>query len=57
LESLNLGATLEDGVSLTKYSEALTKVGVNVLETNGKLRSMDNILNDLGERWKTLNST
>ena len=54
LESLKLGKTLEDGVSLNKYSEALMKVGVNVLEANGKLRDMDSILNDLGKRWDTL---
>ena len=54
LESLKLGKTLEDGVSLNKYSEALMKVGVNVLEANGKLRDMDSILNDLGKRWDNL---
>jgi TP901 family phage tail tape measure protein len=32
LEGLNLGETLEDGVTLNKYSAALEKVGVNILD-------------------------
>lgn len=55
LENLSLGETLEDGVNLTKYSEALAKVGVNILNQQGELKTMDSILNELGERWKTLN--
>jgi len=31
LEGLSLGETLDDGVTLNKYSEALAKVGVNIL--------------------------
>ena len=55
LESLNLGETLEDDVTLNKYSEALLKVGVNVMDANGKLKDMDTILDELGERWNNLN--
>ena len=44
LESLNLGETLDDGVTLNKYSEALMKVGVSVLDVNGQLKNMDTIL-------------
>ena len=55
LESLNLGETLDDGVTLNKYSEALMKVGVNVLDVNGQLKNMDTILDDLGGRWDNLN--
>jgi TP901 family phage tail tape measure protein len=54
LESLNLGKTLEDGVSLNKYSESLMKVGVNVLEANGQLKDMDSILEELGNKWNNL---
>jgi len=32
IEGLNLGETLEDGVTLNKYSEALAKVGVDILD-------------------------
>lgn len=54
LESLKLGETLDDGVELKQYSQALAKVGVNVLDVNGDLREMDEILDDLGARWGML---
>ncbi len=54
LESLSLGDTLEDGVNLTKYSEALAKVGVNILDQQGQLKQMDTILDELGTKWQTL---
>ena len=56
LQGLQLGETLEDGVDLNKYSNALEKVGVQVLDVNGDLRDMDNILVDLGSVWETLSS-
>ena len=56
LQSLSLGETLEDGVNLTKYSSALAKVGVQVLDVNGELRNMDDVLMDLGSRWQNLTS-
>lgn len=51
LQGLSLGETLEDGVDLNKYSKALNAVGVSVLDSNGKLREMDRILDDLAEKW------
>lgn len=54
LESLKLGETLEDGVDLTKYTQALSTIGVEVLDTNGELRDMDSILDDLASKWDTL---
>ena len=54
LEGLKLGETLEDGVDLNKYSAALSAVGVQILDTSGELRNMDDILEDLGEKWQQL---
>ena len=54
LQSLKLGETLDDGVSLTKYSKALESIGVSVLDTTGNLRSMDDILEDMGKKWQNL---
>lgn len=54
LESLKLGETLEDGVDLTKYTQALSTVGVEVLDASGELRDMDSILDDLASKWDTL---
>jgi TP901 family phage tail tape measure protein len=54
LEDLELGKTLEDGTSLGKYSAALNAVGVNIKDTNGQLKDMDTILNELGAKWSGL---
>ena len=54
MQGLSLGETLEDGVDLNKYSIALQKIGVNILDANGNLRQMDDILDDLGARWESL---
>ena len=54
LQSLNLGETLDDGVTLTKYTKALETIGVSALDASGNLRSMDDILEDMGGKWKDL---
>ena len=57
MESLKLGDTLEDGVDLNKYTEALSAVGVNVLNAKGQLRDMEDILNELGTKWQGFSET
>lgn len=57
MEGLKLGETLEDGVDLNKYSQALADVGINVLNAKGELRSMDDILFELGEKWEGFGET
>ena len=54
LESLKLGETLEDGTDLNKYSAALFTVGVNIKKANGDLKDMDEILDELGDKWQLL---
>ena len=54
LEGLNLGETLEDGVDLNKYSKALEAVGVNILDNNGKIKSMNDILDETGAKWQNI---
>ena len=54
IQGLQLGETLEDGVTLNKYSEALKTVGVSIFEANGEMRKMDSIIDDLGAKWQTL---
>lgn len=54
IQDLELGETLEDGVTLGKYSEALDKIGVKVLDANGNLRDMNSILDDMGNRWNQI---
>lgn len=52
MEGLTLGETLDDGVNLNKYSAALQSVGIEVLNASGELRSMDDLLGELGEKWQ-----
>lgn len=54
LQGLKLGETLEDGVDLNKYSQALQKIGVNILDANGELKEMDSILEETASKWDTL---
>lgn len=54
IQGLAQGETLDDGTTLNKYSQALATVGVQIKDTNGELKGMDEILDDLGSRWSTL---
>ena len=54
IQGLQLGETQDDGTNLNKYSEALDKVGIKIKDTNGEMKDMDTILNELGSKWQTL---
>lgn len=54
VDSLKLGETLDDDVTLNKYAKALQTIGVNVLDSNQNLKNMDIILDELGEKWKLI---
>ena len=54
VQGLNLGETLDDGTTMNKYSEALSKVGINIKTASGEIKSMDTILDELGSKWQTL---
>ena len=55
IQDLELGETLEDGTTMGKYSEALNAVGINIKDSNGALKDMDDILDEMGSKWSTLN--
>jgi len=55
IQGLNLGETLDDGTTLNKYSEALAKVGIDIKMSNGELKDMNDILDEMGDKWNTLN--
>lgn len=54
IQGLNLGETLDDGTTLNKYSEALFKVGINIKDQSGQLKDMNTILDEMGNKWGTL---
>jgi TP901 family phage tail tape measure protein len=51
---LELGKTLDDGTTLGTYSESLAKVGIQIKDTSGEMKSMDTILEEMASRWQTL---
>ena len=50
-QGVKLGDTLEDGVDLNKYSNALKKVGVDIIDVNGDMKDMDTILDETADHW------
>lgn len=54
LQGLSLGETLEDGTDLNKYSKALQAVGVDILDINDNLKSMDTLLVETAQKWDGL---
>lgn len=54
LQGLKLGKTLDDGTTLNKYSEALKVVGVDIKNSNGSLKDMDLILEELASKWNLI---
>lgn len=54
IQDLELGKTLDDGTTLGKYSQALEAVGVNIKDSQGNLKNMNIILDEMGAKWSTL---
>lgn len=54
IQDLELGNTLDDGTTLGQYSKALESIGVNIKDSKGEVRDMDDILDDMGSKWKTI---
>jgi TP901 family phage tail tape measure protein len=50
----NLKAAGEEGqVELGRISEQLSYMGINILDTSGELRDMGNVIDEVGNKWKT----
>lgn len=56
IQGLNLGETLDDGTTLNKYSKALEKVGIDIFDVNGEIKTMDTLLDEMGSKWETLSN-
>lgn len=50
-EIKDLGATLEDGMSVGRVDAALKSVGVQLTDTRNELRNLDEVLIELGHNW------
>ena len=54
LQGLKMGETSEDGLDLNKYSKALKAIGVDVLDVNGNMMEMDDILEETAAKWDNM---
>lgn len=54
---ISMGNTLEDGVNLGNIAETLEKVGVEVLNDEGRMNNVGDIMEQLMEVWSTLDQT
>lgn len=54
---ISMGETLDDGVNLGQVTGALSNVGVDVLDSNGKMREVGNIMEDLMDVWGQMDTT
>lgn len=54
IQDLELGKKLDDGTTLGQYSQALKTVGINIKDSNGNLKDMNDILDEIGAKWNTL---
>ena len=50
----DIQAGLDSETSLGKYSGKMAEFGINVLDANGKLRAMGDIVEEIGGKWSSL---
>lgn len=56
IADLQMGDTLEDGVTLGQVSKQLSEIGVQVLDEEGNLRNLGDVLEDLQAKWRDLSN-
>ena len=49
------GETLEGDTDINNVESQLNYVGIALRDTNGELRSTEDVLDELGKKWDTLN--
>ena len=54
-EIKDYGATLEDGMDISRVDKALKSINVQLRNNNGEIRNLDEVLIDVGKGWKDLN--
>ena len=50
----DIEAGLDSETTLGNYTEAMAEMGFNVLDMNGKLRDMGEVIEEIGEKWGTM---
>ena len=54
IEDLKLGKTTEDGVVLGNVSSDLEKMGISIYDTQGELKQLGDVLEEMGAKWQTM---
>ena len=57
LSDIGMGETMEDGVDLGVVTKQLEQVGVAVLDSEGKMRNVGDIMEDLMDVWSSMDTT
>ena len=55
-EMTDYGETLEGDTNINNVESQLAYIGIQLRDTNGELRSTEDVLNDLGKQWDDLNA-
>ena len=50
----DIKAGLDGEVTLDEYTSQMAEMGVNVLDTNGNLRDMGTVIEEIGEKWTSM---
>ena len=50
----DIEAGIDSETTLGNYTEAMAQMGFNVLDMNGKLRDMGEVIEEIGEKWGTM---
>ena len=50
----DIKAGLDDEVTLGKYTSQMAQYGINVLNANGQLRDMGEVIEEIGNKWTTM---
>ena len=50
----DITAGLDGEVSLDEYTQQMKNMGINVLDANGNLRDMGDIIEEIGGKWQTM---
>ena len=50
----DIEAGLDEDTTLGEYTERMAQLGVSVLDSNNKLRNMGEVIEEIGEKWKTM---
>lgn len=53
-EIKNIGKIEEDGTTFSNVAKALTSIGIAATDSSGQLRTLQDIMNELGPMWNTL---